>query len=160
MPDKKGRFTPQERIFSNALAASGDKEYAAKVAGYRNPSVAACKLTSRPAVQAEVARIQTERLFREGLPVAVDALIAIARDGRNDGARVQASKALLDYTIGRDGAGGERDLSSMSAGDIARELAEGRMRLAALEHVAAERARPVIEGEAEPVAAPGADLFG
>lgn len=155
MPNKKGRFTVQEKTFVQAMAATGDKAYAKAVAGYRGNS-SATRTYERAAVQAEIVREQTRRLYQEGLPIAVDTLIGMSRSSSTPaGARVQAAKVLLEYTIGRDSSTGERALSEMTAADIQRELAETRIRAAALEYVAADMAQPVIEAQAvEPAPAP------
>ena len=146
MPDKKGRFTPQERVFISAMAATGDHRYAAEKAGYRYPNNAGPQKAQDPAVQAAVLREQTARVTNELLPLAVDATRDVLQNGPA-GARVQAAKLVFDYTIGRDGAGGDRGLGDMSAADIAKELAESRLRVAALETVQADMARPILELE-------------
>lgn len=157
MPKKGGRMTRPERVFAGAYAASGDKALAARQAGLSTTSGAAHKALQRPAVQAEIARIQMERLFSEVLPLAVQVHLDILNDPRTPaGARVQAVKLAYDRTLGSDEAGKGKDPHEMTPDELAKALADAKLRAAALEHAKAERARPVVELEPEP----DHDLFG
>lgn len=155
MPDKTGRTTQQEKTFIAAMAATGDRTYAARQAGYSQPSRDAGRTLSRPGVQAEIARLQVERLFSEALPAAVDCLVSIIRsDKAPAGARVQAAKVVLDRTLGSEDAGKPREPHEMNPDELAKEIDK-------LTRIAAERATPVISSSIdETPETPGkVDLF-
>jgi hypothetical protein len=106
------------------------------------------KALARPAVQAEIARQQVERLFTDALPAAVDCLVSIIRsDKAPAGARVQAAKVVLDRTLGTDEAGKAKEASEMSPEELAREIEK-------LTRIASDRAKQVIDVEPNP-----ADIF-
>lgn len=137
MPIKGGKQTTNERAFARHYALTGDRNYAATKAGYAAPAVAASQALQRPAVQAEIARQQQELLFSKALPAAVKCLIDIAGDVKAPaGARVQASKVILDRTLGLDEALKGKEPHEMTPEELAKAID-------ALERVAAERARQV-----------------
>jgi phage terminase small subunit len=141
MPIKGGKMTHQERVFAERFAVSGDKAYSARAAGYASPHAAAHKNLTKPAVQAEIARQQTERLFSEALPAAVQCLVSIINsDKAPAGARVQAAKVVLDRTLGSEDAGKQREPHEMSPDELAKEIDK-------LTRIAADRARPIVEQE-------------
>lgn len=130
-------MTVTERRIAEAYAMTGDKRYAGYAAGVSPISGTTNKALQRPAVQAEVARIQQERLFSEALPAAVQCLISIAGDVKAPaGARVQASKVILDRTLGLDEALKGKEPHEMTPEELAKAID-------ALERVAADRARQV-----------------
>lgn len=150
MPRKGERWTAQERIFVNSMAASGDKTYSAARAGYKQPHIVGHTVANRPAVQAEIARLQLARLFDEALPLAVERITQILKsDKAPAGAQVQAAKLVFDRTLGLDEAMKGKDPHEMSPDELARALAE-------LKRIASERARPVIDLEP----AEESDIFG
>ena len=65
MPDLKGRMTPQESAFVEAMVRTGDAVYSATVAGYAQPPSAASKALKRPDI---VAAIQTAVRLRVRIP--------------------------------------------------------------------------------------------
>lgn len=141
MPRKGERWTPQERIFVNNMAMTGDKTYAATRAGYKHPDVKGHAVMARPAIQAEVAKIQQEKLFNEVLPLAVKVHTEILMDPKAPaGARVQAVKLAYDRTLGLSEAMGGKEAHEMTAEEIAKAIDE-------LKRLAADKAKPVIEGE-------------
>jgi hypothetical protein len=149
MPRKGERWTTQERVFVNNMAKTGDKTYSAAVAGYSQPQVQGWQVAQKPAIQAEIARQQQEILFRDALPAAVNCLISIVNDAKAAaGARVQASKVILDRTLGQDEAFGGKEPHEMTAEELAKALAEAKLRAAALESAKADRARPIIDADA------------
>jgi phage terminase small subunit len=149
MPKRNGVLTPQERIMSQTYAKTGDKGYTAYVAGVSPTSNAVGKALQRPAIQAEIARQQQEILFNTALPAAVNCLISIVNDARAAaGARVQASKVILDRTLGMDDAGAGKEPHEMTAEELAKAIAEAKLRAAMLESTKADRARPIVEAEA------------
>lgn len=152
MPRKDGRLTPQERVFSRAVAETQSPQFAAHKAGYRGVSAPA-NVMARPAVQAEIARIQTERLFSEALPLAVNAVVSILQsETAPAGSRVQAAKLVFDRTLGTDEAGKRKEPHEMSPEELAAAIAE-------LKRLAADRAKPMLEAEAIEEE-PEEDVFG
>lgn len=141
-------MTITERKIAEAYATTGDKRYAGYAAGVSAISGTTNKALQRPAVQAEVARIQQERLFNEALPAAVQCLISIIGDSKAPaGARVQASKVVFDRTLGLDEALKGKEPHEMTPEELAKAID-------ALERVAAERARqvsPVVDVEPETI---------
>lgn len=151
MPLKNGKLTRVERKFSETYAATGDATYSGTKAGYALPHARASEALQRPAVQAEIRRIQTERLFKDALPLAVTTLCSIMADERQAaGARVQASKIVLDRTLGDAGAASAKEPHEMSPDELAKAIADAKLRAAALEHVAADRAKPILDHEPQP----------
>lgn len=145
MPIKSGKVTHKERAFAAAYAETGNQGYAAKKAGYVGTGSASMAL-QRPAIQAEIARIQTERLFNEVLPLAVKVHIDLLQNPATPaGARVQAVKLAYDRTLGTDASTADKQPHEMTAEEIAKALAEARLRAATLESVKADRAKPVID---------------
>lgn len=135
MPLKTGQLTQAEKTVAGVLASTGSPAYARQKAGVSAPGFH--KIINRPAVQAEIARLQTERLFSEALPAAVDCLVSIIRsDKAPAGARVQAAKVVLDRTLGSDEAAKQKDPSEMTPDELAEAIAK-------LEQVAASRAKVV-----------------
>jgi phage terminase small subunit len=143
MPKKGGRLTLQERAFAHEYAATGDKTYAATVAGYGSPRQRGIDAIARPGVLDEIRKVQVTKLFQEALPAAVNCLVSIITDPKAAaGARVQASKVVLDRTLGltEDGAG--KEPHEMTSEELAKAIGE-------MERVAFERAKPV---ESAPIA--------
>jgi len=143
MPLKNGHMTPSERAFTQNYAKTGDQAYSAAQAGYGSPHMRGSQLLQKPAIQAEIARQQQEILFREALPAAVNCLISIVKDARAAaGARVQASKVILDRTLGHDDATGGKEPHEMTPEELAKAIDN-------LERIAAEKARPIVEADAD-----------
>lgn len=137
---KPGRLTRQERMFAQHMADTGDKRYAAEKAGYAVPVQTADKMVKKPHVMAEVARLQTQRLYNDALPAAVDCLISILTDTKAPaGARVQASKVVLDRTLGAQEGAQAKEPHEMTGEELARAIEQ----LDVLEAEALKRAKPV-----------------
>ena len=148
MPNIKGRKTPQETTFVEHFAATNNREFAARKAGYSAPAVSAHQLLQRPAIQEEIRRKQTERLFNDVLPLAVTQHIALLEDPKTPaGAKVQAIKLAYDRTLGSQEGAQSKAPHEMSAEELQAELAQSKLRLAALESAKADQARPIIEAE-------------
>jgi hypothetical protein len=147
MPSKTGRTTPQERRFAEAYAITGDVAFAAQKARYSNASSGHHAL-ARPAIQEEIRRKQLEKLFNDVLPLAVTQHIALLEDPKTPaGAKVQAIKLAYDRTLGSQEGAQSKAPHEMSAEELQAELAQSKLRLAALESAKADQARPVIEVE-------------
>ena len=135
MPLKNGALTQDERKIISAMASTGDRAYAQSFAGVSQPTVS--RALTRPAVQAEIARLQVERLFTEALPAAVDCLIGlIVNDKAPAGARVQAAKVVMDRTLGLEGSSNGKEAHEMTGEELARAIDE-------LTRIASDRARDV-----------------
>jgi phage terminase small subunit len=145
MPLKNGHLTSQERRFADAMAATGDKTYAATKAGYKHPHVVGHIVAAKPAMQAEIAKRELARLFEEGLPAAVNHLVECVRDAKAPhNAKNMAAKIILDRTLGQQDAFKGRDPHEMTPDEIARAIEE-------FKRIASERARPIVEHEPAPV---------
>lgn len=137
MPLKSGKMTKPEKAFSAHYASTGNATYSAAAAGYSSPQPRSSELLQRPAVQEEIRRQQVARLFQEALPAAVQCLVSIMTDAKAPaGARVQASKVVLDRTLGDKEEGQRKEPHEMSADEIAKAIDE-------LERVAASRAKSI-----------------
>lgn len=135
VPLKNGDLTPAERKIIHAMAGTGDRAYAQTFAGVTQPAVS--KALQRPAVQAEIAQRQVERLFCEALPAAVDCLIGlIINDKAPAGARVQAAKVVMDRTLGLEGSSNGKEAHEMTGEELARAIDE-------LTRIASDKARDV-----------------
>jgi hypothetical protein len=140
-----------ERKFASAYAETESTVYAATKAGYAHPRMQGSEALARTGMQEEIRRIQVERLFQEVLPLAVKVHLAILADDKTPaGARVQAVKLAYDRTLGDASAGESKQPHEMSPDELAKALADAKLRAAALEHVAADRAKPVLDHEPDP----------
>lgn len=120
---------------------------AAALAGYADAS-GATHAMKRPDVQAEIARVQTERLFSEVLPLAIQVhLDLLASSTTPAGAKVQAVKLAYDRTLGTENSDKAKDPHEMTPDELAKALATAKLQAAALESVKADRSRPVLEQE-------------
>lgn len=143
MPLKTGMLTPSERAFCEAYALTGDRAYSGQKAGYKGAPGISMAL-ARPAVRAEIQRIQSERLVTEGLPLAVDAHMEVLRNARTPaGAKVQAIKLMYDNTLGSSESD-NREPHEMSATELSRSLEK-------LRREASNRAVPIIDHDAASV---------
>jgi hypothetical protein len=142
MPRKGGRMTAQEHRFVETFAATGDKTYSGHKAGYAFPNQQANNALARPAVQAEVARVQQEKLFSTILPLAVKVHEEILNDKKAPaGARMMAVKLAYDRTLGTDEAGRAKDPHEMTPDELNDAIER-------LKRMAADRAKPVLEMQA------------
>lgn len=148
MPRKGGKVTAQERAFIKHMAATNDKTYAATKAGYRQPETVGHIVAAKPAIKAEIAREQTEKLFSELLPLAVTVHAKILADDKTPaGARVQAIKLAYDRTLGQSDAAAGKEPHEMTPEEIAKALAQLQTSADALKRAASDKARPVLELE-------------
>lgn len=153
-----GKLTMAEQLVAKAYAETGSRSYAQHAAGVQQPAVS--KALQRPDVQAEIARIQTERLFNDVLPLAVQVHIDLLMSSATPaGAKVQAVKLAYDRTLGVEGADKAKQPHEMTPEELAKELAAAKLKAAAIESVQADRARPVLEHEPADQAEE-ADIFG
>ena len=151
MPEKTQVLNRREKVFAETFATTGDYAYSGQKAGYAGKSGGAMAL-QRPMIQDEIRRIQTEKLFSDVLPLAVTQHIALLTDPKTPaGAKVQAIKLAYDRTLGSQEGGQGKAPHEMSAEEIQAALADSKLKLAALESVKADRARPVIDAQASDI---------
>ena len=137
MPRKDGQMTYKEQRIAEVMAETGNRKFAAFVTNTPYGSGQVDKIVNKPAVQEEIRRQQVAKLFQEALPAAVTCLVSIMTDAKaSAGARVQASKVVLDRTLGDKDEGQRKEPHEMSAEEIAKAIDE-------LERVAFERAKSV-----------------
>lgn len=147
MQGRSSQQSEQEVTFAQVYATTGDKLYAAAQAGYTQPRVAAHRLLARPLVQAEIKRQQTERLFSQVLPVAIEVLHKIlADDTENSRNRIAAAKIVLDRTLGAaDAAADAKEPHEMTADELAARIARLRQRQAELADAARDVTPPAAD---------------
>lgn len=146
MPLKNGALTPREELFIDAMARTGEVGYSAEKAGFRNVSVAGSQVLARPAVRDAIRREQLARLNNDLLPLAISTLETIMRDPKaTERGRLAATAQVLKYTVGAQVDASEtKEPHEMSASELTQ-------RIEALRREAADRAKPIVEGEAKPV---------
>lgn len=152
MPLKNGRMTPQETVFAERYAATGDARYAAEKAGYSPRSIAqrASDNANDPAIMAHVARLRRSMLANASIE-AVDVLVEGMRDVKAPRqARNNAAATVLKYATADVATGDAKDPHEMTPDELATALARAKAQAAALASVAADRAKPVVELEADP----------
>lgn len=153
MPAKGGKMTPQERVFAEKYAVTGDKTYSAAVAGYAHPRQRGVNVFAKPEIQAEIRKEQVMRLFKEALPAAVNCLVSIITDSKAPaGARVQASKVVFDRTLGTQEGQEGKEPHEMTSEEIAKAIAQ-------LEQVAFERAKPIENAQSAQAVRKSDDIF-
>lgn len=144
MPYQDGRLTPQEKKIAEAYAMTGDKGYAAYVAGVSPTSGAVHKALARPAVHAEMARRQKDIIFNDLLPLAVKTHKQMLESSATPAAaRAKLIDLAYKHTLGAEAEDAGKEAHEMNADELAREISVGRSRLDLLEAVAGERARPI-----------------
>lgn len=133
----RGGLNRQQKAFAERMATTGDPVYSAAKAGYSSPAPRASQNLALPHVQAEIARLQVERLFREALPAAVTCLVSIIQNDKAPaGARVQAAKVVMDRTLGTEDAARGKEPHEMTGEELARAIDE-------LTRIASDRAKPI-----------------
>lgn len=130
------------------MARTNDSTYAAHKAGYANAQGTGWKLAHNPKVVAATLA-EAETFLREKAgAIGVMVLAELALDEKvTSSVRRLAAKDLATLSgIGIEDSG-EKDLAEMTGQELNRAIAKAQARAAALEHAAAERARPILEGE-------------
>ena len=142
MPDKTGRLTPQERVFVERYAATGDRVYAASEAGYSKRSLhqSAAKNIGNPALQPYL-RLQVQERVNGIVPKLLKRL-SEAVDDKATSVKDLVAIGKLVMPIFKDGEAAERrEPHEMTADEIHARIQE-------LEREAAARAKPVVAVEA------------
>lgn len=151
MPLKDGSLTPQEAQFIGFMAQTGDARYSATRAGYSRPDIDGWKKASNPALAEHVRKAQVARLNNDLLPKSLDLLETVITDAKESTRnRITAAQTVLKYSLGQSEGGESKDPSEMTPAEI-------QARIDTLRRAMADRAKPVIEGQAEP---PKGDVFG
>jgi phage terminase small subunit len=97
MPNKRGKMTPQERVFVEQYARTSDGVYAATKAGYGSPDKRASQTLAKPAIVDAIKQRQQERLNTQGAEIGINTLFEVAQDLKApSGARVKAATEILD----------------------------------------------------------------
>lgn len=152
MPLKSGRKTAQEAAFIGFAALSGDPVYAAQRAGYAHPSARAFDKMGSPVIAEAVRKAQIARLNNDLLPKSLDLLERVILDDteatRN---RITAAQTVLKYSLGGKDGADDKDPHEMTPAEL-------QARIDTLRRAAADKARPVIEGQA--IEGPDPDVFG
>lgn len=133
MAGAKGHLTAKERVFSRNMAATGDRLYSARIAGYSAPHQSAAQNLKNPDVTEDIRRRARHRLMTEGAEVGVRVLIELAEDVKQKGStRGAAAKSLVQLSgISTAAALSEEDLAELPADKIRALLAEAQRALAA-----------------------------
>lgn len=141
MPVKGGSLTHREKVFAASYAASGDRQEAARRAGYASPSAGAAQALGRPSVNEAVRAHQMARLTNQLLPLALDVVQAVLSD-ENESARnrLTAAKIVIDRTTGPENASEAKEPHEMTAAEL-------QERIDRLRREASDRATKVIEAE-------------
>lgn len=145
MPKKGGVLTPMERTFAKHYGATGDATYSAAKAGYGSPQVRGSELSHKPAVAAEAQRHALAQIQNQVLPLAVARHIALLTSKKTKGPTLtKAIDLAYKYGLNAENAAKPKEAHEMSAEELA-------LAIDALQRAAADRAHPIIEGEAREV---------
>lgn len=142
MPDKAGKMTHRERIWAERFGGTGDAKYAAEKAGYAFPEQSAAKNLQKPEVM-ELARRETlTRITNEILPLAAQRHVDLLKDPKTQGQTLnRAIEMAYRYGLAEATGGKEKQAHEMTAEELAQAIA-------VLQRVAADKAAPVIELQA------------
>lgn len=151
MPDKTGRQTAKEKTYIERYAATGDREYAAVKAGYPQPSSAATRLMANPAIR-EAISVEINRKLDN---LVLKSLQLFDRTLDDDKAplrdKITVGKIVVTAHRNRtDMDQASKDPSELSGDELQR-------RIARLQGELAERARPVLDLEAQVVDEPAGE---
>lgn len=146
MPNRKGAISPMEAKFVERYVETGDATYAAAKAGYASPQPRGSQNLAKPALQEAIKREQATRLINEALPLAIQALVDILTSSKaTERGKLTAIALTLKHTLGASVEASEgKEPHEMSAAELQR-------RIEALRREAADRSRPVIEGDASTI---------
>jgi phage terminase small subunit len=95
---KADELLPRQRLFLNNYLNMKNATKAAEAAGYSSPASAGCELLKNPKVAAaiEANNVDMRQMFVREAIGALKVLIEVAKDGRNELARVKAADSILD----------------------------------------------------------------
>lgn len=141
MPKSNGVLSRQERTFIDTTAATGNPVYAAAIAGYKHPNARASGYLAKPTIQAEIRKVQLERLHNEVLPMAVDVLrtaLDLDHAGVPWGSRITAAKIVTDRVFNDAQSGQRKDVADMTADELKDAMQDLQSRLANM-------AKPIVD---------------
>lgn len=155
MPMKTGALGPQERIFVDRYAATGDGVYAAEKAGYAQPRQRASQNLAKPAIQAAVARDVTNRVDRM-VPKLLERWERALDDRGTPIKQVtDIGKTLLPFWKAGQLGNEAKELHEMTFEELQAAILAGNARLAAL-----QAEENTIEHEPAGVSQAEPDIFG
>lgn len=142
MPIKGGRRTDKEALFIGHLASTGDAGFAAMKAGYKDPQVQGWQKAHNPAIAEAVRKAQVARLSGDLLPKALDLLEAVLMSPKETTRnRLTAAQIVVKHSLGAAGEGEGKEPHEMTTAEL-------QARIDTLRQAMADKARPVIEGQA------------
>lgn len=117
-------MTPQEKVFVERMASTGDHKYAAKEAGYVQPATAASKLLAREPIKQAVA-LQVAQQLDSLVVLTLGRFSKIMADPKTPNKDVAAiGKAVLTHWRGQNATDGSmKDASDMTPAEIHAEIA-------------------------------------
>ena len=133
-----GHLGPTDAKVAEAFVRlGGDRAAIAAVTGTYPQHIS--RAIGKPHVLNEIARLELERLVTEGVPAAISCLVEIASNKRAPaGARVQASKVILDRAFAGDDATNERPLHEWTAAQISERIEQFERRALAARNITPE----------------------
>lgn len=135
MRRREGHLTPQERKFVEALASTGNRQFALKAAGYKGENNAA-QVANRPQVQAAIIATQVARLTDEALPLAVQTVVSVMKNEKAPAAaRIQAAREVFNRVLPSEKGPEGKEPHEMTPEELAAAIDR-------LESAAAAKARP------------------
>jgi phage terminase small subunit len=147
---RKGAITPKEAVFVKRFVESGNATYAAEKAAYAFPQSAGHQLVNNPRLQQHIVTEQRKRMIEEALPLAVSSLIDTLKNAPVGASRNKAAEIVLKHTLSDPSAASDKEPHEMTAEELAQEIQRAKLRQAAAEREASERAKPVLEHEPDP----------
>ncbi|TXN21275.1 terminase small subunit [Methylobacterium sp. WL9] len=166
MPTKSGTLGPQERVFVERYAATGDATYAAEKAGYAQPRQRASQNLAKPGIQLAVSRDVTNRLDRMA-PKLLGRLENLIDDPDTPAKQlIDMSKTLLPFWKASQTGAETKELHEMSAAELSAFMLATKARIAELEAEARTIDHDEGDGEtfgndhARSEGAAGAGIFG
>lgn len=143
-----------EQVARAFVDLNGSRAAVAAMTGVLPQNVS--RALGKPHVVEEIRRLEAQRLVTEGLPAALNCLLEIATNRKAPaGARVMASKVLLDRALGTQDGAIDKAPHEMTAAELGEAIAN-------LERAAAARALNVTPATPTPTPAPvdQVDIFG
>lgn len=142
MPLQNGKLTAKEALFVGHMAASGNAQYAAKMAGYSQPAVEGWKKSQDPVIAEATRKAQVVRLNNDLLPKSLDLLEKVILDDKEATRnRITAAQTVLKYSLGQSEGADSKEPHEMTPQEL-------QARIDSLRRAMADKARPVIEGQA------------
>lgn len=142
MPIKSGKLTAQEAQFIGYLAATDDPTYAAKMARYSQPQAQGWQKSHNPAIVEATRKAQITRLNNDLLPKSLDLLEKVILDDKEATRnRITAAQTVLKYSLGQSEGADSKEPHEMTPQEL-------QARIDSLRRAMADKARPVIEGQA------------